>query len=259
MKPKLAIYGDSWTQPRPPASAWGVTDTSTDKYNITDCWAWNPILTDNYAITNFGNTGTDVASYHKMFMETHHKFDAIVFIAANPNIVGYKFKQYNFYYTPEKGEKDSPVNFLRSANLLTDEDKQQVLKIYEHLRGYCKHIINLDLQHAGVAGLVDEVMSTRPDAVVLPSFKNKYYFNKFNNFCLSNIMEMEIECFGIQEEASEFFKTHMELRHSHMTNENNILFANYIYKRLQGEKIDLTLDYFYKPTPEDLHRYFKPI
>jgi hypothetical protein len=259
MKPKLAIYGDSWTRHRPPSSAWGISDTSIDNYNVEDCWAWNPILTDNYAITNFGNTGTDVASYHKMFMDTHNEFDAVVFIATDPNIVGYKIKGYNFYYTPDKHEKNSPVHFLRTINMLTEDEKKHVLELYEDLKGYYKHIMNVDLHHAGVAGLVNEVQLTRPDAVVLPSFKNKYYFNKFNNFCLYHINEMEMRAFGVEEFADDFFKKHIELRHSHMTNENNILFAEYIYRRLQGEKIDLTLDYFYKPSKDDIDRYFKPL
>ena len=262
MKPKLAIYGDSWTQPRPPASAWGITNSSTDKYNITDCWAWNPILTDNYAITNFGNTGTDVASYHEIFMETHHKYDAVVFIATNPNLIGYSYKNYKFYYTPNKHDKNSPVNFLRTIqgdSIFSDDDRKEILRIYNSIKDYSANVMNINLHHSGAAGLVNEVQLTRPDAIVLPSFENKYYFNMFNNFCLNHINEMEMNYFGITEFADDFFKNHLELRHSHMTNENNIRFANYIHQRLQGEKIDLTLDYFYKPTPDDIHRYFKLI
>ena len=259
MKPKLAIYGDSWTQPRPPASAWGISDTSTDNYNIEDCWAWNPILTNKYDITNFGNLGTDVASYHEMFMETHSEYDAIVFIITDPNIIGYKVKKFKFYYTPDKHEKSSPVNYLRTNSKLTENDKNQVLEIYENLKGYCKHIMNVNLHHAGTAGLVNEIELIRLDAVVLPSFENKYHFNKFNNFCLNHINEMEKRAFGFDDPSDQVLKKNIDLRHSHMTNENNILFANYIYRRLQGEKINLTLDYFYKPNNNDIGRYFKPL
>ena len=206
MKPKLGIYGDSWTQPRPPASAWGVTDTSTDNYDIADCWAWDPILADNYEITNFGNTGTDIVSYHEMFMETHNEYDAVVFIATDPNIIGYKVKEYKFYYTPDKSEKNSPVHFIRTNNRLTENDRTRVLEIYENLKGYYKYIMNINLHHAGVAGLVGEIELIRPDAVVLPTFENKYHFNKFNNFSLNHINEMEIKAFGFGKFLDDFFK-----------------------------------------------------
>jgi hypothetical protein len=252
MKPKLAIYGDSFAKPSGYAQKFysqGINKLSNKEYEKFEetCWAYNPILKNNYDIDNFAETGGAFYSSYNMFMNDHDKYDKIIFIVTDHTRIDIEYKSKQFCLS---GVNNYERDMLWAASQFDNElDKSHIYELFQSAYKHMIYTMHDKLYEAGTARLVKEMQETKPDAIIIPAFFNRYLND---DFFLCFVHDMETKVFKISENYNDF----LDLRSAHMTNENNEIFANYVYNRLQGKDIKLSLDMFVKPLPEEKSKYF---
>jgi hypothetical protein len=242
MKPKLGIYGDSWVN-------LAVKKVLPKEY----CWTYNPILLENYDIIRHPRTsGMDFYTAFDYFKKTHEECDNVVFVATNALRQGFVQDKTNYtissYYQSEQALIDDFSSEIEKHNLI---DQEKIKKILKAIRTCLLYIPKDELYEAGQAKLMEEIKKIKSTAIVIPAFENRFITETY----LCQIHNMEIESMGITIDEHQKL---WDLRHAHMTKENNEIFANYIYDRLQGKDIKLSLDMFVKSKPEEKSKYFAP-
>lgn len=248
MTPKLVIYGDSFAK-----SSGFAQHLNHELAKPNLCWSGSSILTDNYEIDNFSSHGGDFYSYYDMFINNHEKYDRIVFIVTDHTRIGFEYKNKHFCLSGlHNFEQDRDWAIQHFDN---EFDKLKVNELFESARIHIMYTIRDKLYEAGTARLIKEIQEIRPDAVIIPAFENQYLDKEiFNDFFLCQVHNMETYIYNISDNFNQF----LDLRPAHMSIENNEILANYVYNRLQGNNMKLSLDMFVKPKPEEKTRYFIP-
>jgi hypothetical protein len=246
MKPKLAIYGDSHAQPASNAITRGHWLAQDEL-----CWAYNPIITSNYNVTNFANSGADFYSYYEMFCNDHGNYDKIIFIVTQHTRLGFKYKDKSFCLS-------SPHSYNVDLSWAEDQfdneiDKARIREIYYSAYIHFMYRMHDKFYEAGVAKLVEEMQEIRSDMIIVPAFYNRYLDKKYNGFFMGQVGSLDQDFFGI---GGDEYSNLKDLRPAHMTIENNKIFADLMYKKLQGENIEWSIDHFVLPKPEEKSKYY---
>ena len=243
MKPKLGIYGDSWVN----------LSMFEDHLPKEYCWTYNPILQNNYDITiSYETRGMDFYSSFDRFKNTNKKYDKVVFIATEAMRQSFEYDDYHYLINnPFISELDLINKFSTQLEKYNLDEQKKITNILKAIRTHMIYVSKDKFSEAGQAKLMDEIIKIRPDTILIPAFQNRFVQGMY----LCQIHDIEIKSMGMGIE--EYNKMH-DLRHAHMTKENNEIFANYIYDRLQGKDIKLSLDMFVKSKPEEKSKYFTP-
>lgn len=69
--------------------------------------------------------------------------------------------------------------------------------------------------------LLENIKFTRPDTIFINAYPN-----------LKNVYDLELNKWNTTHEESQDYTKYFDLRHSHMTNENNKIFSNFIKDNL---------------------------
>jgi hypothetical protein len=241
MKPKLAIYGDSYTR-----EASFPRDKPREE-KIKEVWSYNKILTDEYDITNYGIPGSDFMYSFDKFENTHCNYDKVIFIVTSPY-------RHHFYI-------DDTIYFISSFDSIDygirirydDMDKNAVKyeEIATSLKNHYIYTLSDHLYAAGQAKLVEKMQKVRPDIIVVYAFNNRCI--EESNFFLADITAMENKVFDVN------LRDNFDGRPAHMTIENNIILAEYIKQRLDGKDVKISIDDFKKPHPIEQLTYFEKI
>ena len=242
MKPKLVIYGDSY------ASV--MTDFLRPHSNNNNyVWYEDSVLTENYNITNYGNPGIDFMHCYYKFIDTHSKYDNIVFTVTSANRLGFHYKYDYFRFSTV----DDISIRLKTAQRRFPDD-YEIHSAINSVEYYFKYYNDTAKSEAAQSKLVEKIQEIRPDTVVVYAFENSFIpaSSEFNLSHLSIYKEIEL----LMNPDGEFWKKHSEMRNAHMTIKNNKIFANYIFDKLKGRDHDLTYDQFESILPEEKHLYF---
>ena len=241
MKPKLAIYGDSYTREA------SFPDTKSYEDKIKEVWSHNKILTDEYDITNYGIPGSDFMYSFDKFENTHSNYDKVIFVVTSP----YRHHFYiddTVYFISSYDSIDLGIKFRYADN---DENAIKYEEIATSLKNHYIYTLSDHLYAAGQEKLVEKMQKERPDIIVVYAFNNRYI--EESNFFLAGITAMENKVFDINLEYN------FDCRPAHMTIENNIIFAEYIKQRLDGKDVKISMDDFKKPNPVEQLKYFEKI
>lgn len=244
---KLGIYGDSWVNP-----AYVYINTDAKPGPIHECWSYHPILRDKFDVTIHSTRGQDFYSTYSVFKKTHMNFDRIVFVVTDSLRTSFEIYGKSFLITPKDIETDFENNKADAELHIKDAKKlEEVVRLLNSLKNYYLYINRDEFMDAGVARLVEEIKMIRPDAEIFPAFHNRF----IPGFKLIEIASYESTTLGVDKNLHEF----IDLRHAHMTKENNEIFAKIVRRGLEGEKIELYLDMFQKPSIDERNKYFIPI
>jgi hypothetical protein len=240
MKPKLAIFGDSF--------AANVSYNYLNGIPVTG-WYNNNILHSKYKITNFACPGSDFLYSYYLFLYSYCNFDKIIFVITESTRVGFTIDNTRCWHGSNTLENTIKYHEERLArqrkdNLWNINLLSEKCKIVEDYR---THILDLKFSDAAVAKLVEDVKTIRSDTILIQAFSNIFLPN---NFYLKQVQEFEDR---VYEQAGIDYKNYY-FRPAHMTSRNNQVFAEYIFRRLSGENQEINMDSFYLPDPSELYQ-----
>lgn len=209
-------------------------------------WFENNIILEKYNLVSFAKKGSDITWSYKLFLEHHSKFEKNIFVVTESTRHSFRIGNH----------------LLHVSNIdVIDHLKEQIndFKIQSILNGLKQHYLytmSTEIYDYGLAGMVGHIKKLRPDTVILFGFYNQSIKEITNSeFYLSQVSLMELKEFKIN---FDWMKKEGigEGRSAHMTNENNLILAEYVRKKLDGESVSIDLSDFIKPKYTEKTKYF---
>jgi hypothetical protein len=243
MKPKLAIYGDSYAR----EASWPSERPFDDK--LAEVWVHDESLRELYDVENHAVQGSDFVYSYKKFQDSHKRYDKVIFVATSPYRHHFYIEDTPYFISGPK-MSDTQVEWM-----FTDLDETvrrhapQYKKIVTSLNSHYLYTLQDCIYEAGQAKLIEEMQKIRPDMIVIFAFYNRYF--KESDFHLSLVSDMENRSLSID------IMKYKDCRPAHMTIENNLVLLEYVKKRLAGHNTELSLDDFIKPRLIDRSKYYK--
>lgn len=224
---KIGVFGDSF-------AVKGYTNSFP---------SWINFLEEHYpTVDSYGIPGSPLFKSVEEFIANHCNYDKIVFVATNPFRYEINGQTRNFYI-------NSPVSidaYLEQVETFS-EDWWMLRKCKEWL-GYPNSGLDEIYQYSHKT-MIDYVKDTRPDALLIPAFKNSFIEP------VSLSLE-EIQAKEVAQYQSKFLEKFEDNRICHLSTANNKLLSDYVRNRLQGNECDLALDNFKEISQEEFPRYF---
>ena len=234
---KIAIFGDSWAK---------ELDFSS-QHNTSLAW-WN-ILSNTYDVTNFGLSGSSTYYSYEMFEEVHSNFDKIIFIASTAGrihlpdelkLTSKKIFGIKKFQVTSLSDAENTLSFLEKHDpgATTDINKLRAIVTYY------SHVMNLKEQEL-INNMYQRMVKyiRGNDALVIDSMALLYQISKF-----------ESAHWGI-DLPTIFQQGYREYRKCHMSEENNLMFAQEINNWLSKGEFNLSSNNFVIPK-DNWTRYF---
>lgn len=239
---KIGIFGDSFAK----SIIW-----PNDVYQRVGK-SWAEVLSEKYDVTNFGLGGSSTFYSYETFRDNHAKFDKIIFISSQPGrmtLDNHSMLKCEFLGDMGRRQITSCDDALRQLNVVKNRkhDPIYIIKLNTALNYYL-YLENRQEQSTINRLYEDAVLNLRPSSLITPAFIQR----DPNIIPLHDISVMEIAHWG--DPVTELLKTHREIRRSHMTEENNLIFAGLIDVWISTGVFTISLDMFTKP--DDFQRYF---
>jgi len=229
---RIGIFGDSYGQTAP-----------ARRNEKSDSWVNHLANMNNkeLRVTNHSLSGTSLYYSMTRFLKRQQFYDKIIFLVTsqerielgNPFVDSMKsdflVKSMSGYYQTQL--------VLREPYLRHEFDD----KVYKAAADYFIYVQNPDSDNFKHQLMVEKIRSTRPDTLILPCF-----LGTVENvpFALRMVSDIDTEYYKKSWETGS--KT--DLRHCHMNNENNIIFAEKIYNWIKTDTISLEISDFVEPT-----------
>ena len=265
---KLAIYGDSFAEIR------------FKQYTHRYC-QWGNILAEKlnvYDYFNYAVGATSLNFSYMKFLESHEKYDIIVFVASSLNrssIIeehpAYNFQYHFSYFANRPLEYNEKVNeYIDRYQSLNEQDEKvrgkyldkKVLeneiyknKIYKNSYGLTYY------------AMIDSIMYRRPDVILIDAFPNprdphfKKIEKKNHSFltspCMNNIQTIQYHNDGYfdtnkWEKIEKTYEGTGDEKYCHMSIPQNECFAEYVFKHITEDDFDL----YYTLRIENINEFY---
>lgn len=209
-------------------------------------WFENKVILEKYNLVTFAKKGSDISYSFNRFIENHHRFSRNIFFVTESTRHSFQIGLHTFH-----------VSNIESIEFLKSQVHDYKLKsVLTSLRDHYLYTLPIELYDYGLAGMVEKIKEIRPDTIIIYGFYN-HSIEKITggNFYLSQVSLMELEQFEIDFQWMK--STGLgEGRSAHLIDENNLIFAEYIRKRLDGDAANISLDMFHRPKLNDKLKYF---
>lgn len=243
---KVGIFGDSFAMP----------GSGGNLRNFT--LSWPEIIAQKYDTSFNAKPGSCLLHSVKKLKEFHSKYDKIVFVVTNPG--RFEFNQYVESHCNKKFEWE----YLRRVQGLFSIEQTLSRLDIEHpdldpvikeawlsALSYFKYIQEEEDDTYFHNLMLDDIKRTRPDVILIPGFPDSFPDQK-PVASMFSIQVMENEHWGLTSGGA---TRPNDIRKCHMTAENNEIFANNVFKWLNGEPVVINLADYKKPT-EPMSKYF---
>jgi hypothetical protein len=223
---KIAIFGDSFAR--------HMCDE-----NKTPAW-WQ-ILANEFDITNYGEPGSCLYYSIELFQKHHRAYDKIIFCMTSAGRIMIPDDQI-FRYGGHDVQNMTAMSAVTYLEQNTVPEKRSFFKAALNYFKYIQHNGYDDYTHRLMK---EDIQRQRPDGLFVDSFSE-----------LGAVWAMENAHYGIDRNTvnSEF----RDIRHCHMTKQNNLIFANMVKEWLLGKPFVFSLDKFVTPT-EPKSEIFLPL
>lgn len=213
---------------------------------IGEAWFENQLILDKYQLVSFAKKGSDISWSYQEFLKNHHMFEQNIFIVT----------QSTRHHFELSGKRYFVSNYDTIDQILKNVHDLKPKKILNSLKDHYMYTMSIDLYDFGLAGMVERLKEIRPNTIFIYGFYN-HSIEKItgSDFYLSQVSMMELEKLGVDWDWMRS-TSHPEARSAHMTKENNHIFAKYVRDRLDGLDVNISLDSFVNPMPEDYGKYF---
>lgn len=172
------------------------------------CKSWSTYLdADNYAFS-----GSDLYYSYNQFINNQYKYEKCIFVITSPN--RYSTNINGWTHCPSLECAEEGVLFA------SDENTKQSFKI---LKDFFTHIYYKDFDRTELIhqALLDSIILKRPDTLFIDAFPY-----------LTPVYEMELSTWKLSRAESQDYTRYFDLRHNHMTNENNKILADVIQENI---------------------------
>lgn len=247
--PKLGIFGDSFGDPN----------------HLNSQLYWVDILKEKYIVDNYSVSGSSIYYSYVKFKENHKKYDKIVFLVTGANRIWTRH-----IYDDLASIEQTQLSHITDGTLLNQHcdnlskfypEQKLIIKTFESAINYYTYLQNYELDIFTAAGLIYEIKNLRPDVLMisaLPSWdKNNIHPDYLSSIIghkhfLIEITFLEHNAMGFNgwEDFVKYIdkKSLNDIRHCHLTNENNIILGNKMLQWIENNQVTLNLEDFVVPT-----------
>lgn len=218
---KIGIYGDSWADPN------HGHDSDPSLENLAWCKRFNQAVI-------YGKGGSSIYFSYQMFMQTHERYDRIIFVATNPGRWHLPVYTNNreFHFNAPGTVKHFREQGYKQNNLTMTADLNSKLLALEQ---FYLELSDFATDQQICSLMIDRVMAVRPDTILVMSHNAGWY----NDWSLLSRYYMPMcESFGSE------YKIKVDRNHGvmpypeknmicHMTAETNEIVYNNMLHRLQ--------------------------
>lgn len=212
---KIAIFGDSFAR---------------HMCDENKTLAWWQILANEFDVTNYGEPGSCFYYSIELFQKHHRSYDKVIFCMASAGRIMIPDDQIFKY----RGQDVQSMTAMTAVTYLEQNTVPEKRPFFKAALDYFKYI-----QHNGYDDYTHRLMKKdvrcqRPDGLFIDSLDE-----------LGAVWSMENAHYGIDCNTvnSEF----RDIRHCHMTPQNNLIFANMTKEWLLGNTFTFSLDKFVTP------------
>ena len=216
---KIAVYGDSFAK-------------CNSEIALKDVVTWTDLLNNNFILDNYGQSGSSLYYSYCRFIDTHSKYEQIIFISTSAGRLEVFNSDNQIIYI---SNLQSAEYHLKSLDTINRPYVQAALDYFKYIFNYQKENLIHKL-------ILAEIRKTRPDAFIYKAFP----YDK-NQFTLSDISKLERSAW---ECLDGIYDPLLDKRRSHLTQSNHFKVYQHIYQ-------DLTINL--KPTelnPTDFEQTF---
>lgn len=211
-----------------------------DSNNSNPTQSWVDIVKSNYDITCYGLSGSSLYYSIQLINAFSTDFDRCILVPP-----GFGRLTIVNDFSKNLEEKDKHISSLAAAEYKwssTDDSKLKL--IYSAAMEYFTYFYDENKEYYIHRLMLQDLKNKFSDLLIVPAE------------VLIDVSLMESKALGIS--SSNFFK-YKDMRNCHMTEENNIIFANMIIDYIKVSEFNLHVDMFVKPTSEKFSLYFGPI
>jgi len=235
---KLAIYADSH----------GVRDVSGVQLfgPSKDLQpGWFEYLMNDYDITNYSVGGSSTYYSFNNFLNTHHLYDNVIFIASSPGRIDITFtdkRQTSVvpgFYRPDD---------VRHSNLNTLDSKKMMA-----VTDYMTYLFDEEKESRLNDCMIREVMRIRPDTLFVPAFKSDIWPKEARPLCDISMTELDFYKLDIKQHS------YWDFRKAHLSEEHNEILYKKVKKSLENsDKFAYFVeDEFVIPKKNKAENYFR--
>ena len=179
----------------------------------------------------FAYSGSDLYYTYNQFLKHHKKYDKCIVVITSP--IRYSTNIDGWMHCASIEDAKEGIQFA------TDKATK---KVYETLVPFFDNIYYKDLERIELLNkaMLDSIKATRPDTIFVEAFPD-----------LKRVFDLELKTWGISFDESQDYTKYVDLRHCHMTNDNNRILGEYILKNIDNPNIDISSIQWKTPTLED--------
>lgn len=156
----------------------------------------------------FGHSGSDLYYSYNQFIQHHSNYEKCIFVITSP--LRYSTNVNGWIHCASHEDAVEKIDFANST------EQKQLLKT---MSSFFKDLYYKDLDRIELLNkaIIDSIQKIRPDTLFINAFPD-----------LKRVYDLELEAWIITHDESQDYTKYFDLRHCHMTNENNKILANYI-------------------------------
>lgn len=217
---KVAIFGDSFAKH-------SMFENKT--------LAWWEILSREFDITNYGEPGSCLFYSVELFIKRQSFYDKIIFLTTGAGRI--MIPKHQVFV--DRGKIILNLTSLTAEIYLKENSVPSKTEFFKAAMNYFLYIQNKQYDEYVHNLMKQDIKNIRPDGLFIDSLTE-----------VGKVYEMENKHYGIDKNTAHFI--YNDIRHCHMTEENNIVFANIIKDWLLGNTFEFSLDKFVIPsTPKE--------
>lgn len=232
---KIAVFGDSFAFKAPGNTTPNWVDHVRAKYTTVD---------------NYSLSGSSLFYSIQHFYKNHCKYDKILFVVTTPGrILLPTFISDNLGTNSIPGIATIELWIKRTQKEIdTGNTKNKFkLEVYQAIKNYFYYVKNHEYDVHVHDLMVDDIIKQRPDVILIPAFKDSH--KKYaNETTMHDISKKEEFAWNL-----EYNLDGRDSRNSHMTVENNAIFAEQAIKWIQGSSVKINLDDFVTPMNKEFY------
>lgn len=233
---KIGVFGDSF---------------ASLKFEQNTTPSWVDILSEKYDVTNFALPSSNLYYSTNKFIDNSRSFDKIIFVVTVPGRLHFPdwvTVDNRFKFAAGHAIAEWQLKLNNSTNQLTDTE----IKAFKAVIEYYTYLDDVKFNNFIQQLMVNKIIDSRPDAIVLPVSKSSYGEPKLmHSASLADIFDKENQAWGIT--ATDLLNNCRDFRNCHMTAENNLVLANKVEQWLGGEPVEIKLDEFVTPMNKEFY------
>lgn len=224
---------------------------------------WPEIIESKYQTKHHAQAGSSLIFSVNEFMKYHSYYDKIIFVLTQPGRVLLnneieelcnKIHKRGWHHIA--GISDTSRKLKNFS--LENSDFALIKKAFHAAQNYYYFIQRQENEIYLHKLMIEDIKKIRSDIIFIPAFATS--FGNYENITsMWQIMEKEDAHWRTDPANHKYFAdNYSDLRHCHLTEENNFIFAEKVFQWLNGNSVVINLDDFVCPK-DPITRYFIPI